>query len=285
MQNENSSRIFEVYLNVEAHRLTADIVRGHSTNKQDVRETALKNLDLSQCRNILDLGCGFGFFAEALAGRVHPQAFVVGLDIIKEYESSFLNTCKRSHLRGLFLSSDACSLKNLQDHAFDLVLCSYALYFFPEIIPQISRVLKPEGSFVSITHCEENMREFISEAKETLMDSHFIKSAEQPIESIVRRFSSQNGYALLSSSFRTIIQTDYRNSLLFKEADLPDLVEYFRFKSPFFLSSGISLKSDLVCDLLKHHLEGILRDSGHFRISKDDTIFICTEPIHGITNR
>ncbi len=284
MQNEERSRIIEVFLDVEAHRTVANIIRKHSTNKRDVRQIALDDLDLTQCKNILDLGCGFGFFTEALKSRVHAQATVAGIDIVREYESPFLDTCRRARLKGLFLASNAHTVQKLKDQQFDLILCSYALYFFSDLIPHIARALKPEGLFISITHDEKNMKELVDAAKEALRQSHFIKTNDQPIESIIRNFSGQNGYELLSPWFKTIVTTDYENALLFKPVDTLDLVEYFRFKSPFFLSSGISLKAELVCDVIEQHLEKIFREKDAFVISKDDTIFTCTEPFQGITH-
>ena len=70
MKSDNISRVVKVYGNINQHRSIADLIRKRSTNKRDVRDVALENTDLKARLNILDLGCGFGFFTEALAGKV-----------------------------------------------------------------------------------------------------------------------------------------------------------------------------------------------------------------------
>ena len=273
------SKIIEVFLDVEAHRLTADIIRRHSTNRKDIRELALEGLDLRHCRAILDLGCGFGFFTEALRGRVHPDACVKGVDIIEDYGPLYLGACRRAGLRGAFFHPDAGVhiIREYDARSFDLVLCSYALYFFPEIIPDISRVLRPEGLFISITHSPENMGELIGAARDALRTKQMLSENTLPIERVIRRFSTENGRELLSPWFESIRAVDYPNTLVFSSADLQDLVGYFRFKSPFFLS-GTGFPPAVVSELLRQHLEGLLRPGQPFRISKDDTVFIAAKP-------
>ncbi len=60
--NVAKAKIIEVFTDVRAHRVIADLIRKYSTNKNDVREAAIDGLTLSDCREILDLGCGFGFY-------------------------------------------------------------------------------------------------------------------------------------------------------------------------------------------------------------------------------
>jgi ubiquinone/menaquinone biosynthesis C-methylase UbiE len=270
--------VAEVFLDVEAHRLTADIIRKFSTNKKDVRGLALDGLNLKPCKAILDLGCGFGFFTEALEGRVHPEASVRGIDIIEAYGPLFLRTCEDAGLRGTFSAEGVHSIRKLEDRQFDLILCSYALYFFPELIPDISRVLRNEGHFIAITHSKENMGELIDAAKEALKEKKMLSEHALPIEGIIRRFSSENGLQLLSPSFDGIRSVDYPNNLVFSTDNLRYIVEYFRFKSPFFLS-GTGYSSETVTRLLRQHLERVLLARNQFTISKDDTIFIAEKPL------
>ena len=81
--------ILEIFLNVSLHKFASEIIRTHSSNPRDIREVALEKLELSNCKKILDVGCGFGFFTEALRGRIHPEALVTGLDMIQGYEPFF----------------------------------------------------------------------------------------------------------------------------------------------------------------------------------------------------
>src|SRR5512147_1718087 len=102
-----ASGIAKVFIDVEAHRHAADIIKKRSSNKQDIRDMALAGLDLRSCRRILDLGCGFGFFTEGVGGKVHPDATATGIDQVGNYRSHFLDACRRAGIRGRFYSSGA----------------------------------------------------------------------------------------------------------------------------------------------------------------------------------
>ena len=49
---------------------TRCLIARYSINRRDIREIALEKLDLSSFKDILDLGCAYGFFTERLAGRL-----------------------------------------------------------------------------------------------------------------------------------------------------------------------------------------------------------------------
>jgi len=142
------AQIHKVFDDVQAHLRIAELIRRFSTNRRDVRRTSLEGLDLKDCRQILDLGCAFGSFTDKLEGRVSPDAVATGVDVIGGYEPLFLAACRRAGIRGRFFSTGTPILETFADRTFDLILCSYALYFFPEAIPEIARLLHPQGTFV-----------------------------------------------------------------------------------------------------------------------------------------
>lgn len=269
--------VVDIFTDVSSHKSASELIRKHSTNSRDIRDIALNGLDLIGCRNILDVGCGFGFFTEALKGRVHPRAVVTGLDLIAGNEKPFLETCSRSGLKGFFLSQGTAPLKTFPGRNFDLILCSYALYFFPEAVPEISRVLAENGLFIAVTHSSANMSELISAIKDVLRQKSLFDGRALPIEVIISRFSAENGKELLDPWFQTVKQTAYRNNLVFAMEEIASLIEYFRFKGSFFLSE-IPLNKDAVAELLKAYLQNRILNESAFVISKHDSIFICSGP-------
>lgn len=280
MQDDTKKpEVDKVFFDVLAHKITADLIKRHSSNPDDIRQIALDGLSLMACENILDLGCGFGFFPEALKGKVHPGAEILGLDVIEAYETSFLEACKKAGLKGRFEASGVSSIKDFPDDSFDLILCSYALYFFPELIPEISRILNHQGYFVVITHDKRNMEELAQTAKEILRTEGMIQSDYLPMEEIINRFSSRNGDALLKPWFGEIQSTDYKNALTFKADEFPRLVEYFRFKGPFFVS-GTNMNVETFVDLLSVYVRALCIAQNGFVISKDDRIFVCSLPLY-----
>jgi ubiquinone/menaquinone biosynthesis C-methylase UbiE len=272
-------QIHKVFADAHTHQRIAYLIQRFSTNKQGIHQTALEGLDLKQCRNILDLGCAFGSFTEKLKGRVGAQAAATGVDAIAAYEPLFLAACQRAGVSGRFFSTGISVLKNFADQSYDLILCSYALYFFPEAIPEIVRLLHHKGIFVAITHHRRNSRELIKLTKKILDALGLYHEKHLPLEIIAGRFSSENGQALLMPWFGGIRTIDFPNRLVFTKEDIEHLKEYFRFKSPLYFTDT-RLNLEAVMPVVLEHLAQAASEQKGMKISKDDSIFICTSPRH-----
>jgi ubiquinone/menaquinone biosynthesis C-methylase UbiE len=271
--------IRKTFSNTSLHLIAAEIIRKHSTNTADIRSVALDSLDLAQCRSILDIGCGFGFFTEALKGRIHRNATVTGIDIIAGYRDHYLETCKRSGINGLFLSEGLKPIRNFRNSSFDLILCSYALYFFSSIIPDVARILDRNGHFVIITHSLKNMSELVTFLKNSSNEKEPPKEENIKIEEIITEFSSENGEDLLRPWFSKVQRIQYENTLIFKPEDAESLMSYFHFKCPFFISEKSTGSPD-VLELFERHIQIFFEKKSEFKINKNDAIFICSDPVN-----
>jgi ubiquinone/menaquinone biosynthesis C-methylase UbiE len=275
----DKKKIRKVFRNVQKHRLIEQLIRQFSTNKEDIRRNALLPADTSSCRNILELGCAFGSFTESLKGRLHPKARINGWDIVPEYKPFFLEACKRAGYEGTFSAAGVNRIKKYPAQSFDLVICSFALYFFVEMIPEIARVLKKDGKFITITHHESNMRGLITIIRNIMKQNKLIADDELlPIEVVVRQFSAENGRELLHRNFDEVISVDFKNRLIFRPQEINFFIEYFHFKSPFFLI-GTKTDSNIIIDQLIRELQGIAAAEKVINMCKDDRIFICSQPI------
>lgn len=273
-------QIQKVFRDVREHQRIAELILKFSTNKGNVQRIALEGLDLRGCRQILDLGCAFGSFTEKLRGRMPADAAATGVDIIAANKPLYLAACERASIRGRFFSTGSSVLKTFPDRFFDLALCSYALYFFPEAIPVIAGLLRPEGIFAVITHSPRNNGELIDLTKMILEAKGLLPQKELPLEIINRRFSSDNGEALLKPWFRRVEIIDFNNTLVFTKEDAGYLLEYFRFKSPLYLAdAGLDLHA--ILPLILENLEQASCERNGMTISKDDRIFICSLPRQG----
>ncbi len=274
------AQIHKVFDDVQAHQRIAGMIQRFSTNKQDVHQTSLEGLDLRECRQILDLGCAFGSFTDKLKGRVSREAVVTGVDVIGAYEPYFLAACQRAGIQGRFFSTGASILKTFADRSFDLVLCSYALYFFPEAIPEIARLLQKEGTFVTITHHRTNAGELIDLVKRTLDTIGLSREKDLPLEIITGRFSSENGEALLRPWFEKITVIDFPNRLVFPKKDIGYFLEYYRFKCPlYFAETGLDMET--VIPVVSEQIRKAASGRDEITVSKDDSIFICAMPRYG----
>jgi SAM-dependent methyltransferase len=98
---------------------------------------------------VLDLGCGTGHLAAAIAGR-SASAMVDGIDIAPEYIASA--QARYADPRLAFSVGDACALRFPDGH-FDRVLSLLVLHFVPrhqEAVAEMRRVARP-GAVVAAT--------------------------------------------------------------------------------------------------------------------------------------
>ena len=211
---------------------------------------------------------------------IRDRAVVTGVDVVGGYEKVFLETCREAGLEGKFLGGSASLIKKLPVRSFDLILCSYALYFFTDLIPAISRILTANGFFVAITHDRNNMKELIAVTKDVLARNNMLKEKELPLETIISQFSSENGMNLLAPWFGQVKMVDYFNSLVFRPEDGTKITEYVHFKGPFLLT-GTEYEMEWVVQLLSIQFQQASFLQHGFTISKNDRIFICSLPSDG----
>ena len=275
----DKKKIRQVFRNVQKHLLIEQLIRQFSTNKEDIRKTALNQVALSHCRNVLELGCAFGAFTEALKDKLHPAAKITGLDIVPEYKPFFLEACGRAGYAGTFSSSGVNQIKKYSTGSFDLIICSYALYFFADMIPEIARIIKKDGIFITITHSQCNMQELIGITKKILkMNTLLTDNQSLPIEIIVGQFSAENGEKLLHPFFGRIKAIDFKNTLVFQPREIDFFVEYYQFKSPFFFIGTGAHRKNIVDQLLLELRNSAMKEKT-ITMCKDDVIFICSQPL------
>ncbi|MFH1416733.1 MAG: class I SAM-dependent methyltransferase [Planctomycetota bacterium] len=257
------------YQHPSNHANASDIIRQHSTNQSDIREVALQGLDLSFASNILDLGCGFGFMTESFARRVSPGARFVGVDAWAANERPFLDKVETAGRRGEFVCKRLRTELPWPDRSFDVVVCSFSLYFFVEILPEVSRVLSENGLFLTVAHSEHHI-------EEDLKTAGFPEGAPALLD-LIRRFSAENGGDILARAFGKIKRIDYANSLRFRADQVDDLLAYIRFKLPLMVP-GADSDGELPVQLVKH-VRSEMAARGFVAMEKNDAVFQCWSPI------
>jgi ubiquinone/menaquinone biosynthesis C-methylase UbiE len=276
----DKKKIRKVFRDVQKHLAIAQLIRRFSTNKDDIRIIALNQADLSSCQNVLELGCAFGAFTEALQDKLHPEAEITGIDIISEYKPFFLEACRRAGYSGHFSSSGIDRIKKYPAGSFDLIICSYALYFFPDMIPEISRVLKKDGLFITITHSQADMREMVGIVKKILKQNNLLDDKQSlPIELIFEQFSAENGKKLLHPFFGRISAIDFKNTLVFQTHEIDSFIDYFQFKKSFFLTETGAHNKTIINQLMME-LQDLAMKKNLVTMCKDDKIFICSQPVN-----
>lgn len=278
MSYNNLHDLIETFTDTKTHEEVADIIYAHSTNKLDVREAALANFSFENVKNILELGCGFGFFTRALKDKINSDVSILGIDRCPDYQRAYLNSCNMAGIQGNFEGDGVKNLHKINDNSYGFIICSYAMYFFPDVIPEISRILKPGGTFITITHSLNHLSELISFIKKIFKEQGLYYPDLLPYEKLIRNFTDENGIRLLSKSFENIEEKDYKSSLVFVKGDEENLAKYLRFKQPFYIPDAAKKLPEVYTNIISE-LCNKLVEGNTFRITKDDTIYICNNPL------
>ncbi len=256
------------FQNPANHERVSGIIRQRSTNRADVREVALRGLDLSKASEILDLGCGFGFMAGAVATRAAPDAQVLGVDAWPANEAPFVDKVTATGRTARFEQMYVDAKLPWPDQRFDMVVCSYSLYFFVDVLPEVARVLTPNGLFLTVTHSQHSFL--------TLLRAAGLAEDGSELIALARQFSAENGQAILSRFFGDVSQLDYRNSLRFSADYLDELLAYLRFKLPLLVPGA--KPGDELPEALAHSARESLSRTGEVIVEKSDAVFRCRHP-------
>jgi SAM-dependent methyltransferase len=266
------------YQSPAVHEAIASMIRRRSSNREDVREVLLRGLDLSATRDVLDLGCGFGLLAETIAGRVAADARLTGVDACAPNAAPFCRRVEAAGRRARFITARVGPGLALPAAAFDLIVCSYSLYFFPDVLPDLALLLAPRGRLLVLIHSEQSFGGLIAAAG--------LDPAACALMALVRRFSAENARAQLAPHFEAIERVDFPNELRFGPEDREDLFAYLRFKLPLLAPDGLGegeaavagAPADGLPASMRRSIEQWLARHGELIVEKNDAGFRCQGP-------
>ena len=267
------------YEEVGSHRLSRDTILRYSRNARDIRSVALSGLDLSGVRNVLDLGCGYGFFSEALASRLGRGISLTGIDLVESNREPFLGTLASRRVRGEFRCGSADLIRSMETGAFDLIVASYSLYFFPQLVPEIARICHPGGIFIAITHSRRTMGEIMDYIPSCMKESGIEPPADLMIRKLFNAFSSENGMRLLKPHFGQVERVIFRNRLIVPPAEVSHFISYLDGKE-YLLLKDVRDMHPAELDRVKQCFYRKIHDAAGLSaqgivITKNDSVFRC----------
>ncbi|MBN2567843.1 MAG: class I SAM-dependent methyltransferase [Deltaproteobacteria bacterium] len=269
---------------VQQHRLVGDIVKRFSDNRSDIYELALKDTSFDRPIKVLDIGCGYGRFTSHLRQRVPAGSRCTGLDLLMENRQPFINTARHINLEADFINGPATRIEVMPDNSYDLIITAYSLNFFSAIIPQLARVLMPDGYLIIINHSRNFLNELVQDISLALSHSTIAGQVRRNQKRLIFNFNDENGISLLSPHFKTINYMDYENRLSFPLSELDCCFIYIDFKLPLLIPMN---HHDTDFDLTRfrktlfQRIRQGSKASGFYRMNKNDCIFRCSQPVKG----
>jgi ubiquinone/menaquinone biosynthesis C-methylase UbiE len=273
--------IIRTYEQVHDLLLTRYIIKTYSSNKLDIRDVALNNLNCLKAKKVLELGCGYGFFIEKLKGRVHDNTLIIGIDMVENNREPFLHSVSSIQYNGEFISGSADIIKEMPKASFDMIITSYSLYFFPHLIPEIARILAPDGVFIAITHSKKTLQEAIQFIHSCMSSIGSINKDETVINRLFSAFSLEEGRYLLEKNFNRVERLDYNNSMVFNADHINDFIFYIQKKKNLIYKEVIELVPDKIDDIIQcveNKITEYVTANGTIVLNKDDAVFRCFEP-------
>jgi O-methyltransferase / aklanonic acid methyltransferase len=103
---------------------------------------------------VLDVATGRGAVLFSAAEVVGPQGHVTGIDLSEMMIQENREAIKRLGLQNVEAREMDAEYLEFPDKSFDCVLCSFAIFFFPQLdraLSEMRRVLKPNGQIAVTT--------------------------------------------------------------------------------------------------------------------------------------
>ena len=237
-----------------------------STGKQGWASFLLENFDLKPACHILELGCGNAVFWKVVANKLPPGVKLT----LSDFSEGMLESAKNNTIGLNFIENytvaDAQFLP-YGDNEFDIIIANYMLYHVPNVekaLSEISRVLKPNGSFFASTFGKNNLKE----VTETFRN--YNNEIDSVLTEMVAVFGLENGGEMLSKYFNSVEIKRYENNLHITSFD--SLVDYF-------LSyQGMGNISEFISDnqinRFTNYLKELFSVHGYFNITQEEGLFV-----------
>ncbi|MBZ0301362.1 MAG: class I SAM-dependent methyltransferase [Anaerolineae bacterium] len=260
----------QAYATDEHLNVRYQIHEQYSVPRVDFPDWVLSRVTWRGEETLLDVGCGPGSYAAALAQSL-PGVRYYGVD----FSSGIL---AKHPARRAVVQADARDLP-FADQTFDVVMANHVLYHLPDIdhaIKEIRRVLKPDGILVAATNSVENTPQFHDLYKRAIMV--LTAPGKQVIvpRPASHAFSLESGTRYLARNFFAVVRYDLPGTFVFDEVE-PVLayLESARSLSEPQLPLGVSW--DAVMMIVREQIRNQLNYVGELVVHKLSGVLIASD--------
>jgi ubiquinone/menaquinone biosynthesis C-methylase UbiE len=117
--------------------------------------------DINEGQIILDMACGRGASLFPALDKIGSTGKIIGIDLAGAMIRNTKLEIKHATFNNIELYEMDIEALSFMSNTFDIVLCGFSLFFFPNLdiaLSEINRVLKPGGVFVTSTFGKRDKR-------------------------------------------------------------------------------------------------------------------------------
>lgn len=236
-----------------------------STNKYGWFKWVFDQIDLTEKKNILELGCGNGMLWKKNLYRIPDDISITLTDFSEGMVASAKNLVNGDS-RFKYNIADAQNIP-YESGEFDIVIANHMLYHMPDrkkAISEIKRVLKDDGIFYSTTNGINHMKDL----KDIVIS--FDDSIQYSVGEMAKDFGLENGAIQLKEFFSDVKLIRYENFL--RITDTEALLKYVM-SSKGWGNISEKMTGSRIVDF-REYLTEIMKKEGYIDIKTDSGMFI-----------
>lgn len=241
-----------------------------STNKYGWNNWVFDQYRIQPNARIVEFGCGNGGIWSANKNKIPSNIKIILTDL----SEGMLDAAGKN--LGDISQINNYSVMDIQDityddNEFDIIIANHMLYHVPNrnlAFSEISRVLKPKGTFYASTNGINSMKELKD------LVTNFDSRIDYPNLSVAKEFGLENGKEQLSKYFDSVDLLIYEDSLHITETK--PLVDYVLSLEGH--TNILNIITENRIEDFNTYVENIISSKGSINISKSSGLFVAKNP-------
>lgn len=254
---DKQKAVQEQYQTADKLNMRISLHTKYSTNPLGFGNWMFSQYDIFPSSRLLELGCGTGDLWKSKLHVLDPRTELT----LTDFSESMVSITREALGERANISYAVVNIEAIPyaDRSFDRIIANMMLYHVPNLnqgLSEVARVLKDDGIFYCAIYGENGMMPFLA----GLLQDYGITDHTN------KRFTLQNGAAILKQYFSQIQRLDYEDSLAV--TDIDDVLDY---------ASSLTSRSP-IAGLKRQDVKAVLEKAmvnGVLTIPKEYGMFLC----------